>query len=209
MLEVKNAKIEINGRTLIDGLSMVAEDGELTCIVGDNGSGKSSLLRAMLGLQTLSEGFISIDGELLTAASAEAFRQFIAYVPQELSIPATTVGGLGSLVFMLNVNSGKKYSDVQYGDELDKLKLPREIVKSNWCELSGSEQYCAMVALCGLQKKPLVIVDEPQSALDPEAAKVVIEYLQGLATDSSAVIMASSDMELAQKADKIIRITRH
>ena len=80
MLELHNVTIG----QLIRGLSITIGDGQ---IVGIQGQGKTTLLRAIVGLIGIDEGHISIDGELLTPQSAPYFRRFMAYVPQQLSLP--------------------------------------------------------------------------------------------------------------------------
>ena len=80
MLELHNVTIG----ELIRNLSVTVGDGQT---VGLQGSGKTTLLRAIVGLIPISGGHISIDGELLTPQSASYFRRFMAYVPQQLSLP--------------------------------------------------------------------------------------------------------------------------
>ena len=80
MLELHNVTIG----ELIRGLSVTIADGQT---VGLQGTGKTTLLRALVGLIPISGGHISIDGELLTPQSATYFRRFMAYVPQQLSLP--------------------------------------------------------------------------------------------------------------------------
>lgn len=82
MLELKDASLTIDGRQLFRRLSLMAMDGQLTCITGESGSGKTALLQVMLGFLPLDEGLVSIDGELLTPLSAPVFRRLVAYVPQ-------------------------------------------------------------------------------------------------------------------------------
>ena len=76
MLELKDASLTLDGRQLFRRLSLMAMDGQLTCITGGAGSGKTALL------QVIDEGLVSIDGELLTPLSAPVFRRLVAYVPQ-------------------------------------------------------------------------------------------------------------------------------
>ena len=71
----------------IRSLSMSVGEGQLVTITGSKGSGKSLLLRAILGLIPVDDGFISIDGELMTPQSGFYFRKQMAYVPQHLSFP--------------------------------------------------------------------------------------------------------------------------
>ena len=83
MLELHNVMIGRNGRSL----SMAVTDGQILGLTGAPGTGKTSLLRAILGFIPVDSGYITIDGELLTPQSAPYFRQHTAYVPQHLSVP--------------------------------------------------------------------------------------------------------------------------
>ena len=80
MLELHNVTIG----ELVKGLSVAIDDGQ---IVGIQGRGKTTLLRAVVGLIPIDGGHICIDGEVLTPESAPYFRRYMAYVPQHLSVP--------------------------------------------------------------------------------------------------------------------------
>lgn len=84
MLELKDASLAVKGRQILNRLSMMALDGQMTCITGPEGSGKTLLLRVLMGFVPLDEGLVSVDGELMTVLSATAFRRQMAYVPQML-----------------------------------------------------------------------------------------------------------------------------
>ncbi len=78
----------------IRSLSFTVNDGQLVTLTGPSGSGKTTLLRAILGFIPIDEGFISIDGELVTPLSAPYFRRNIAYVPQDLVVPPNCRKGI-------------------------------------------------------------------------------------------------------------------
>ena len=82
MIELKDATLTRDGRQLVSGMSMMALNGQMTCITGGQGSGKTALLEALLGFIPLDSGLVSVDGELLTELSAPTFRRRMAYVPQ-------------------------------------------------------------------------------------------------------------------------------
>lgn len=83
MLELKDATLTIDGQTLFKRLSLMAQDGQMTCITGPSGCGKTAMIRAMMGFIPLDEGLVSVDGELLTALSAPTFRRLMGYMPQK------------------------------------------------------------------------------------------------------------------------------
>ncbi len=83
MLELHNVTIG----SLVKDLSFTLADGQLICLTGDRGVGKTTLLRAIMGFIAVDGGHICIDGEMMTPQSAPYFRQLMAYVPQKLSVP--------------------------------------------------------------------------------------------------------------------------
>lgn len=83
MLELHNVSI---GQQ-IQGLSATVCEGNVLSIMGSQGKGKTTLLRALMGFLPIDEGHISIDGELLTPLSAPYFRRQMVYVPQHLEVP--------------------------------------------------------------------------------------------------------------------------
>lgn len=89
MLELKDATLTVQGRQILNRLSLMAHEGQMTCITGPKGSGKSLLLKVMIGFVKLDEGLVSVDGELVTELSAYAFRRKMAYVPQVTGEPQT------------------------------------------------------------------------------------------------------------------------
>ena len=83
MLEAKNVTIAVGERVLAESLSFIANDGELTCITGSAASGKTTLIRTLMGFLPVKAGFVSVDGELLTIYSSHAFREMMVYLPQD------------------------------------------------------------------------------------------------------------------------------
>jgi len=83
-VELKDGSVLAHhGRQLFKGLSFVAHSGEVVCIVGGRGSGKTLLLRALMGMWPLDEGVASVDGAVVTPCSAPYLRKDMGYVPQD------------------------------------------------------------------------------------------------------------------------------
>ena len=204
MLELKNVAISHNGNRLKEGLSFVAADGELTVISGPSGCGKTTLLRALMGLHPTDEGFISIDGELVTALSAPAFRKQMAYIPQDISFPVDTVAELARLPFTLVANSSAPFSKDRVLEQWRQLGLDSSLYDKRLSEVSGGERQRILIATLGMLNKRIVVADEPTSALDSSASALVAEYLQTLARKGATVIAVSHDPNL--KCDKKIEL---
>lgn len=170
MLELKDATLSVEGRTLLDRLSMMALDGQMTCITGREGCGKTLLLRVLMGFVPLDEGLVSVDGELLTALSASAFRRRMAYVPQ-LTAPQT-------LDFVPETDD---METVWSGEGL----LP-------W-EPKAIDQ-----PVVTIQNNPIVLADEPPTAM--------LGQLRAMANEGRTVVVTSSDEAFLNMSDKIVRI---
>ncbi len=195
MLELKNVAFSHSGRLLQQGLSFVAERGKVTAVSGPSGCGKTTMLRAILGFHPVDKGFISIDGELVTALSAQAFRQLVAFVPQELSFPQDRVKDLVELPFRLKANSPLPFSRERIMDQWHRLGLDSSLYDKRLSDISGGERQRIMIANLGLLGKPLVLVDEPTSALDPQSASLVATFLQELALKGAAVLAVTHSTE--------------
>ena len=206
MLEVRNASVTLGGKLLFEGVSFTVGDGETLCITGDSGCGKTTILRAMLGFLPLSAGHVSIDGELLTPASAEEFRKQMAYLPQELALPADSVAEMVQLPFALRVNRGRTYSKQLLMEEWAQLVLSPELYNNKVAQLSGGQRQRVMLSVCGLLGKPVLLLDEPTSALDSQSAALVLSYLRRLAGRGGSVIAVSHDMAFARGCDKRVVI---
>ena len=206
MLEIKNVKIKFGDKTLLGGLSFSAEDGQVVCICGDSGYGKTSLLRAILGFLPLEEGHVSIDGELLTPAAAGEFRKFMAYVPQDLAMPMETVVEMVKMPFALKANISTPFSKKRLMEEWQKLDLDSELYDKKVSELSGGQRQRIIISTLGLLQKPIVLADEPTSALDAHTTALVLNYLKALASKGATVITVSHDPAFADGCDKKVII---
>ena len=191
-------------QVLLGGLSFSADDGEVVCITGESGCGKTSLLRAILGFIPLHEGHISIDGELLTPAAAGEFRKYMAYVPQDLAMPMETVGEMVKMPFALKANISTPFSKARLMEEWQKLDLAPELYDKKVSELSGGQRQRIFISTLGLLQKSIVLADEPTSALDAHTTALVLNYLKALAAKGATGITVSHDPTFASACDKKI-----
>ena len=193
-------------QVLLGGLSFSADDGEVVCITGESGCGKTSLLRAILGFIPLHEGHISIDGELLTPAAAGEFRKYMAYVPQDLAMPMETVGEMVKMPFALKANISTPFSKARLMEEWQKLDLAPELYDKKVSELSGGQRQRIFISTLGLLQKSIVLADEPTSALDAHTTALVLNYLKALASKGATVITVSHHPAFANGCDKKVII---
>lgn len=208
-VEMKDASLALEGKNLFHNLSFVVSGGEMLCVMGESGCGKTTLLRCILGFQPLDEGAVSIGGTELTPLSAEYMRSMMAYIPQEMNLPCNTVAELVSLPYQLRVNRDKRFSKEALMDQWQRLRLDEALYGKQLAEVSGGERQRIMLSMVGMLDKKVVLVDEPTSALDVESSLLVAGYLQGLAKRGTAIIAVSHDRAFAGQCDKTLMLNLH
>lgn len=206
MLEVNKATMRVSSQELFCRLSFSVADGELVCVRGASGTGKTSLLRAILGFAPLSEGYVSIDGEPMTPYSAPQFRTHIAYLPQEPQLPVETAEQMTRLLFTLKANAGRQWTKDALMEQWRQLDLTDDLLQRRATELSGGQRQRALLGVCGMLDKPIIIADEPTSALDSETTQLAANYLRRQANGGRAVLVVSHDDIVARCADKLIEL---
>lgn len=193
MLEVKKVSLAVGKRQLVSDLSFVAADSQVFGVVGDTGTGKTLLLRSLMGLFPLAEGHVSIDGEMLTTASAQEFRHhLISYMPQEAVAEADTMGALATTLFSLGANKGKPLPKTLLTDEWKQLGLTADTFSRCPAEMTVSERHRAVLAIVCMQNKPIVLADDALASHDPAHAALVGGYLHNRARRGQTVIVTGS-----------------
>ncbi|MBO4720634.1 MAG: ATP-binding cassette domain-containing protein [Prevotella sp.] len=198
MLEVKDATIVIGEKTLAQGLSFTARDGQLTCITGSEGSGKTTLIRTLMGFLPVKEGFVSVDGELLTVRSAHAFRTMMAYLPQQMQM-------LRHQLMPPEAPECEPEEQTVWGPLLPSL----EDRIGEVAPLSPDEIFSlASETLQQAADKPIVIADEPAAHLTFELTQRLLDLLRQQAATGKTVLIASRRTEIIANADQIIDLDR-
>ena len=196
MLEVKDATIAIGERVLATDLSFMARDGHLTCITGSEGSGKTALIRTLMGFLPVGSGFVSVDGELLTVHSAHAFRQMMVYLPQQMQMLRHHLYPDACL---------HAYEADEYG--VWNALLPSRVQEQPSEPLSSEEIFqLAQKTLEGAKDKPIVIADEPAALLPSELSLRMLQLLRSQADAGKTVLIASRKQQLVAYADQVIRL---
>lgn len=196
MLEVKDATIAVGERTLATGLSFMARDGQLTCITGSEGSGKTTLIRTLMGFLPVSSGFVSVDGELLTVRSAHAFRTMMAYLPQQMQMLRHHLSPDSCL---------HAYEADEYG--VWNALMPSAAEEQPSEPLSPEEIFqLAQKTLEGAKDKPIVIADEPAALLTSELSLQMLQLLRSQADAGKTVLIASRKQQLVAYADQVINL---
>lgn len=204
MLQVERATLRLGGIELLAGFDMQVAAGEMVCLTGESGCGKTSLLRAVLGFVPLDGGQIQVDGLKLSAATADDIRRRVAYVPQELSLPCERVSEMVRLPFELKANRGAAFSHERLLDTWRLLGLEPDLLHRKTNKISGGQRQRILLSTSVLLGKKLLLADEPTSALDAESVQRVSELLHRTCSAGTAVVVVSHDTRLISACHRVV-----
>ncbi len=209
-IRVQGLSVELGRRPVLSGVDFEARPGELVGLIGPNGAGKSTLLRAILGLVARRAGEISIGGASLEALKPFELAKSVAYLPQSPAIHwPVTVERLVALGRLPHLDAWHRP-----GAD-DAAAIRRALVatdtaglaRRNVLTLSGGERARVLLARALAVEAPILLVDEPVSALDPYHQFQVMDYLKAHTGKGQTIVVVLHDLSLASRyADRLYLI---
>lgn len=204
LLKSHDLALAYEGVTVLRDLSFTVEAGDYLCILGENGSGKSSLMKAMLGLKKPQHGRIELDPGLHKGS--------IGYLPQQNPAQRDFPASVQEVVLSGCLNrSGIRpwYTRAQKRQARDNMALLDilPLRKASFRALSGGQQQRVLLAraLCAADK--LLLLDEPASGLDPHISQALYALIEHLHRSGMTIIMISHDVRAAARyATKVLHL---
>ena len=211
MLEAKNITVNYGTRKAVAGVSLRAKPGELIAMIGPNGAGTSTFLRALNGSVRPARGEVLLDGRLLASYARRAIARRIAVVAQEaeLRFPVTV------LEFVLG---GRYAFSSAWGWETEQdVEIARGILRETELEdfearlmneLSGGERQRAVVARALATEAKVFLLDEPTANLDLAHQATMLRLVRARCDDrESAAVVVTHDLNLAAEfADQAVLV---
>jgi putative ABC transport system ATP-binding protein len=203
IIQFDRVSVRIHEKTLLSEISFDLFTGEKAVLCGKSGSGKSSVLRALLGLLPLTQGMIRFQEKPLDAASVQAVRSRIAYIGQEPILGAESVREALLLPFQFKSHHGHKPTEAQIMDVLQRLHLPADILRQDSGRISGGEKQRIALARGLLLGKSIYLLDEVTSALDAASKQAVFEVFSDA---SLTVLSVAHDPDWIERCDLVFEI---
>jgi len=183
-------------RPILNGISFAIQPGEFVALLGLNGAGKSSLLRAMVGLTAIQQGSLVVDGIPVTPRTlpqvwrrAGLLFQGGGLVPQLTAIENVLCGCLGHYSSWQTLWGFNKAERRRALDLLSQLGL-RELAYQRTANLSGGQQQRVAIARALIQSPDILLVDEPITGLDVLATRQVMDTLADLNRQQGITVVA-------------------
>jgi urea transport system ATP-binding protein len=198
MLDVNAIDLHYGAAQALRGISLKAEPGKVTCVLGRNGVGKTSLLRALIGQHPVSRGAIQFAGNDITRLSTvERARRGIAYVPQGREIfPLLTVEENLQTGFAPLPRAKRDIPD----DVFSLFPVLNSMLRRRGGDLSGGQQQQLAIGRALVMRPKLLLLDEPTEGIQPSIIKDIgraIAYLRNL--KDMAIILVEQYLDFAQE----------
>jgi urea transport system ATP-binding protein len=198
MLDVQSIDLHYGAAQALRGISLRADVGEVTCVLGRNGVGKTSLLDAVAGQQPISRGAITWDGADITRLKPyERARRGVAYVPQGREIfPLLTVEENLKTGFAPLARSQRHIPD----DVFSLFPVLHDMLRRRGGDLSGGQQQQLAIGRALVMRPRLLLLDEPTEGIQPSIIKDIgraIAYLRSL--KQMAIVLVEQYLDFASE----------
>jgi polar amino acid transport system ATP-binding protein len=207
ILELVGLRKAYGSLEVLRGIDLRVHPGEMVCVVGPSGSGKSSMLRCCNRLEESTGGQVVVDGVDITVPGVDinAVRQRIGMVFQQFNL-YPHLDALGNVTLALRKVQGKSRAEA---DRLGLAALVRvgltDKAKAYPAQLSGGQQQRVAIARAIVLGPKLMLFDEPTSALDPETVGEVLKVMRQLRESGMTMVVVTHEMGFARDAaDRVI-----
>lgn len=211
MIQLDNVCCGYGKTEILNNISCYLSQGELTCMLGKNGVGKTTLFKTILGLQPVISGKILYNGKSISNFSVKDFAKFISYVPQAHNTPfpftVLDVVLMGQYVHTSNTFGRPQQTNIDFAiDCLQTLDI-EYLSHKNFSKISGGEKQMVLIARAMAQKPQFIAMDEPTANLDMGNQVRVMKLARSLTQKGYGIIMNThSPQHALQYADKVIML---
>ena len=202
MLEINNIEVGYEQVQVLFGVSFTANAGEITCVMGRNGAGKTTALKSIMGLLPLKSGDIRLEGQSLTdLAPHQVPKQGIAYVPQGRGLFSELTVAQNIEVGLMVRGSSRATRD----RVLDMFPRLQERLKQRAETLSGGEQQMLAMARALSIEPKLLLLDEPAEGLQPSIISLIQDVIMEMKRQGVAIVLVEHHIDTVLSVwDKVV-----
>jgi iron complex transport system ATP-binding protein len=199
-INVRELSFSYGPRRVLDGVSFDAADGEMLCVLGPNGVGKSTLFNCMLGLSRPESGDIFFDGRPIREFGARELARNIAFVPQShaptFNYSVFDMVLMGTTARVGGVSSPGESEIASAEDAMDRVGISH-LRARGYMQISGGERQLALIARALAQQASVIIMDEPTANLDYGNQLRVLMRVKELSREGFTIIQSTHNPEHA------------
>jgi branched-chain amino acid transport system ATP-binding protein len=194
LLEIRGLEVRYGGIRAVKGIDLEVAEGELVCLIGANGAGKSSTLRALAGLASGASGSIRFgDREIARTPAFERSRSGLVMVPEGRGVfSRLTVEENLAMGAYARADSGVPSDRARVFELFPRLAERRVQVAGT---LSGGEQQMLAIGRALMSRPRLLALDEPSMGLAPMAARLILEVIRDINRDGVTVLLVEQNAQ--------------
>jgi branched-chain amino acid transport system ATP-binding protein len=199
LLEIDNLKVQYNGADIVKGLSLTVQEGEIVTIIGSNGAGKTTALRAISGLKRPAAGEIRFQGKRLHGVPAQDIvKMGVGHVPQgrQLFPYMTVMENIKLGAYLQNDKTKIKEGFTEIFETFPPLKARKNQQAST---LSGGEQQMLAIARALMGNPILLLMDEPSIGLAPLVVREIAKVAQDINKRGTSILLVEQNAQMALK----------
>ena len=210
-IEVQNANVFQGNHLVLNDVSFKIDTGEFVYLIGQTGTGKSSLLKTLYGDLPLEQGTATVAGHILNGLRSKdipALRRDIGIVFQDFQLLSDR-SVEANLDFVLRATGWKEKEkrSARIVEVLTLVGMQNKKHKSTF-EISGGEQQRVAIARALLNAPKVILADEPTGNLDPRTSEEIMSLLLSLTDQNTAVLMATHDYQMIHKyANRTLKVS--
>ncbi len=205
MIEIVNLVKKYNEQIAVDNLNLKIKEGEIFCLLGANGAGKSTTINILLNFINPTSGTVKINNIDVTIHGLES-KKFIAYIPEQVNL-YNNFSGIENLKYFSEL-SGKKYSNKELQELLLRVGLDSLHFDKKVGAYSKGMRQKIGIAMAIAKEAKVLLLDEPTSGLDPKSSLEFSLLLKELSDKGTSVLMATHDLFRTKEMNSSVGIMK-